>query len=218
MNLPTLAVIVLVSAGAAIATPVLAKGFMRRGTGVFYESNFLIQRAPQLCSVLNIFLIAISHFIGSGQIKLPNGLEVLHPLFTLFPNLPSNIAHLIAWPGVAILLSGLVFMIGGWISLGECFSTDAEVMNGHAVKNTGLLKYVMHPAYSGIIQSLLGASIAAVSPICTALTLFVIMPLWLNRAKYEEKLLIESLGEPYKEYAKSLNWRRLIPNFIPIGV
>jgi protein-S-isoprenylcysteine O-methyltransferase Ste14 len=76
----------------------------------------------------------------------------------------------------------------------------------------------MHPAYSGIIQSLLGASIAAVSPICTALTLFVIMPLWLNRAKYEEKLLIESLGEPYKEYAKSLNWRRLIPNFIPIGV
>src|SRR5258708_13925299 len=39
-------------------------------------------------------------------------------------------------------------------SLGECFSTDAEVLDGHTVRNTGLLKYVMHPAYSGIIQCL----------------------------------------------------------------
>jgi protein-S-isoprenylcysteine O-methyltransferase Ste14 len=86
------------------------------------------------------------------------------------------------------------------------------------VKNTGLLRYVMHPAYSGIIQCLLGASIAATSAVAVAFCLFVVAPLWLRRAKYEEQLLIENLGQPYKEYAEQTKWRRLVPTFFPIGV
>ena len=49
-------------------------------------------------------------------------------------------------------------------------------------------------------------------------TVVLVAPLWLKRAKYEEQLLLESLGQSYREYAEQLKWRRLIPRFIPIGV
>ena len=131
---------------------------------------------------------------------------------------PKDAALIISWLGVVIFVSGLVFMIGGWISLGEFFSTDAELMENHSVRDTGLLAYVMHPAYSGIIQCLLGASLTCTSLFCALFTVAIVAPLWLKRAKYEEKILIEALGEEYKEYGNNMGWRRLVPRFIPIGV
>ncbi len=215
-NLPSLVLLVLVGIAVLLATPVLFKGFSRRGKGVKYEKDFLIQRAPQLVSVFTIFLIAVSFLLYNGIVPAFSGAI---PFIVLTSGkAPEGIALAISWLGNAILISGLIFMIGGWYSLGEFFSTDAEVMENHTVRDTGLLAYVMHPAYSGIIQSLLGASLACTSVFCAIFTVAMVAPLWLRRAKYEERLLIEALGEPYEQYAKNMGWRRLVPRFIPIGV
>lgn len=212
-NAPSWAVVALATVAVIVSTPVLAKGFARRGKGVFYESNFLIQRAPQLVSLLNIAAIFVSTFTFNNHMSPP----LATPVFTLTKGEPGLLIA-VAWLGVAIMVSGLIFMIGGWYSLGEAFSTDAELLDGQKVKDTGLLKFVMHPAYSGIIQSLVGASVAALSPLSLGLSLFVVAPLWLNRAKYEEELLIKTFGDNYKDYARKLKWRRLVPSFFPIGV
>jgi protein-S-isoprenylcysteine O-methyltransferase Ste14 len=214
LNAQTLATAFLVVCGAVVSVPVLFQGFKRRGSGVKYEHNFLIQRAPQLVSLFNIAVTATAFLVYNNLIP---GMP-LAVLLSLGSVLTGVAGLVLSWLGVLILLSGLIFMIGGWYSLGECFSTDAEVLEGHKVRKDGLLAYVMHPAYSGIIQSLFGASLAALSPIALAVTVLLVAPLWLNRAKYEERLLIESLGESYREYAEELKWRRLIPRFIPIGV
>jgi len=212
-NAPTWATVAVLLVGSAIAAPVLYKGFVRRGSGVKYEVNFMIQRAPQYASLFNILLIVISFLVYNKIINVP----VLE--FFAYPASETDpMINAISWTGVAILISGMVFMVGGWISLGECFSTDAEVLSEHKVKNNGLLKYVMHPAYSGIIQCLLGASLAATGWVSVFFTCLVVAPLWLRRAKYEEAMLIENLGEPYKQYAEQTKWRRLVPTFIPIGV
>lgn len=213
-NAPTMCTLVLVGIGAAISAPVLIKGFTRRGTGVKYEQNFKIQRAPQMMTLVNVIIIVLA-FLGY------NGVLDRVPFLMMFAatNMPPEGGVLwMSWLGNAILVSGLIFMIGGWYSLGECFSTDAEVLDGHTVRSDGLLKFVMHPAYSGIIQCLLGASLAATSIAGAACAVCLVAPLWLNRAKYEEKLLIESLGQSYKDYAENMKWRRLVPTFIPIGV
>lgn len=215
LTAPTLVTIALLAVGIIFASPVLFHGFRRRGKGIKYENNFVIQRAPQLASVINIGLIVVS-FVALNQLFFSYSWCL--PILTQAQLLPHTAQTILSWLGVAILVSGLVFMIGGWYSLGECFSTDAEVLDGHTVRKAGLLKYVMHPAYSGIIQSLLGASLASLSFLCVAFTLLLVAPLWLNRAKYEEQLLIETLGESYTAYAKELKWRRLIPSFFPIGV
>ena len=209
---PTIAVAGLVSIGVIFAVPVLAQGFSRRGKGVFYENNFLLQRAPQLVSLLNIAVITLSTLHLNGL----TGFQSV-PLVSLTRE-PQGAMLVVAWLGVAILLSGLIFMIGGWYSLVESFSTDAALLEGQKLRSGGLLQFVMHPAYSGIIQSLTGASIAALSPISLIIAVCAVAPLWLRRAKYEEKLLIDTFGQEYEEYARKLKWRRLVPRFIPIGV
>lgn len=214
LNAPTACIAILALIGALMSAPVLYRGFKRRGTGVFYERNFIIQRAPQYSTLLAA-LVAIAGFLAGNGVIGGNAAMLLTPLHFLAPE---SVWKGIAWVGLLQFCSGLFFMIGGWYSLGECFTTDAEVLDGHKVRKDGLLKYVMHPAYSGIIQSVLGASIAAVCPLAVVLTLFLVAPLWLNRAKYEEKLLLESLGPEYKEYGEEMKWRRLVPKCFPIGV
>lgn len=213
-NLQTWVVVALVSVGVCFSVPVLAKGFARRGKGVVYESDFMIQRAPQLVSLANIALVAASFFVYNHHLDAP----LLVPLCTLTNEPPSGLLWVLSWLGVLILTSGLIFMIGGWYSLGEAFSTDAELLDGQKVRDTGLLAFVMHPAYSGIIQCLVGSSIASLSPLSLAWAIILVAPLWLKRAKYEEALLIKTFGDNYKQYAAKLKWRRLVPKFIPIGV
>ncbi|MFX6315280.1 hypothetical protein ABTF93_19890, partial [Acinetobacter baumannii] len=77
------------------------------------------QRFPQLCSVFNIGLVALSFMVYSNLIEAP----ALSPYFSLTVGHATGVLLAISWLGVAILLSGLIFMIGGWYSLGEAFST-----------------------------------------------------------------------------------------------
>jgi protein-S-isoprenylcysteine O-methyltransferase Ste14 len=218
LNLPTLCTCLLVIGGTGAAAPVLVRGFKRRGSGVKYEKNFLVQRAPQFLILADVVLIIIAFLLYADlPIALPVERSQLM-LFVLGQGKPVGSAAWMSWFGVLLLISGMIFMIGGWYSLGKYFSTDAELLDDHAVCKAGLFKYVMHPAYSGIIQCLLGASLAATSIFCVLFTLFAVAPLWLKRAKYEEQLLLENLGQPYKEYGDEVKWRRLVPTFFPFGV
>lgn len=213
-NKTTMATVLLVTLGAVAAAPVLYQGFRRRGKGVRYERNFLVQRAPQLLSLGNLALIVLS-FLAFNNLIDAGGLM---PLLTVAQFLAEPARSAVSWAGVAVLSSGLVFMIGGWYSLGDCFSTDAELLEKQTIRESGLLKLVMHPAYSGIIQSLLGASLATLSLSSALVLLALVAPSWLKRARYEEKLLIEAFGKSYTDYADKLKWRRLVPSFIPIGI
>ena len=70
-NAQTLAVVGLTSLGIVVSAPVLAKGFSRRGKGVRYESNFVIQRAPQLMALLSIAIIVISFLAYNAELNAP---------------------------------------------------------------------------------------------------------------------------------------------------
>lgn len=214
-NLPSMTVVGLLLIGIVLSVPVLYRGFSRRGKGVVYESDFWIQRAPQLLSGVNVALIVVAFLTYNGVIS---GVPGLVPFVTMTQGEPTGAYLIVSWIGVVLMIIGFVFMIGGWYSLGDAFSTDAELLEGQEVKNSGLLRFVMHPCYSGIIQSLVGASVAGLSPLGLGFALFVVAPLWLRRAKYEEQLLVKTFGEKYNDYANKLKWRRLVPSFFPIGV
>lgn len=215
LNLPTIFTCAITVIGGIIATPVLIKGFRKRGTGI-HESNFLIQRAPQFLSLANVVLIVFAFLFYIDL--LPSDLGCIQRLIVLTSGYPDGIVAAISWLGVFVLGSGMFFMVGGWYNLGEYFSTDSEVLQGQGVRKTGLFGYVMHPIYSGIIQCLIGASLAATSVICLAFAFFVVAPLWLRRAKYEEDILVKHLGSGYKEYGDEMKWRRLVPKVFPFGV
>ncbi len=216
LNLPTIVTCATVITGAIVATPVLIKGFQRRGTGVVYERNFAIQRAPQLLTLANVILIVFSFFFYTGL--FPDGLGGLDKVLFVIGEQQSVLGSLLSWLGVLILISGMIFMVGGWYCLGEYFTTDAEILEGQGVRTTGLYQYVMHPIYSGIIQCVVGASLASTSLFCLAFALVVVAPLWLARARYEENNILKHLGPDYKSYGDKMKWRRLVPIILPFGV
>ncbi len=184
------------------AIPIGVQGLRRRGTSATYESRFWIQRAPQLAVLLNALLI-----LGASPERLLN----------LFAHLPSAVSSLVGWCGVVLYVSGLTFLLGGWYSLGANFSTDAELLRGQTLTSRGFYRVVLHPAYSGVAQALLGAGLASGSLIAVAFTALVAVPLGYRRARYEEALLVKRFGEQYKRYATSIGWRRLVPRFVPFG-
>ena len=53
-----------------MATPVLFKGFQRRGKGVFYENNYMIQRAPQMATLANVIVIVPAFLAAYPDIRL----------------------------------------------------------------------------------------------------------------------------------------------------
>ena len=111
-----------------LSLPVLVQGLRRRGTGRKYESLFWVQRAPQIAVLLNIgVVLAAFEFPRAGTMGL-------------FGQLPSGAVAVVAWCGVGLYLSGLGFLVGGWYSLRENFSTDAEVLADHSVATGGLFE------------------------------------------------------------------------------
>jgi protein-S-isoprenylcysteine O-methyltransferase Ste14 len=185
--------------------PIAVRGLRRRGTGDTYESLFWVQRAPQIAVLLNIVLIV-------AAFELP-----WEGMGNLFAYLPSGASGLVAWCGVALYLSGLIFVVGGWYSLGENFSTDAELLADQSVTNRGLYRFVLHPVYSGVGQALFGAGLTSGALSAVVVTALLVIPLGYRRARYEESLLIGRFGEQYRCYAESVGWRRLVPKFVPFG-
>jgi protein-S-isoprenylcysteine O-methyltransferase Ste14 len=185
--------------------PILVRGLRRRGTGDRYESLFWVQRAPQIAVLLNVVLVVAAFEMPWGRMN------------DLFAHLPGEASGLVAWFGVALYLSGLIFVVGGWYSLGANFSTDSELLADQSVTNRGLYRFVLHPVYSGVGQALLGAGLASGSLVAVVFSALIVAPLGYRRARYEEGLLLERFGEQYRRYAESLGWRRLVPRFVPFG-
>lgn len=200
---PERAIVLLGSVALVTALPAAVQGFRRRGSGERHEASFWIQRAPQLAVLANALLLE--------RAFSPGGLP------SLLPHLPPVVSASVGWVGVALYASGLVFLVGGWYSLGANFSLDAELVRDQTVTETGLYRVVLHPAYSGVAQALLGAGLAAGSGVALLFTLLVVAPLGLRRARYEEALLLERFGEAYERYARSVGWRRIVPRFVPFG-
>jgi len=185
--------------------PVAVRGIRRRGTGDTYESLFWVQRAPQIAVALNVAVIV-------AAFELPGTATG-----NLFAHLPSWASGLVGWCGAALYVSGLVFVVGGWYSLGDNFSTDAELLPDQSVTNRGLYRFVLHPVYSGVGQALLGAGLASGAILAVVFTALFVLPLGYRRARYEESLLIGRFGDDYRRHAESVRWRRLVPRFVPFG-
>jgi len=102
----------------------------------------------------------------------------------------------------------LVFFIFSWLqvwsykTLGTNYSQEIIVSKKQSIVKTGPYKFVRHPQYISQLLSDLGAGVALLSYLVVPVTLFVLFPLFLMRAVYEEKLLIKHYGGEFEEYKK----------------
>lgn len=218
--------LLIVTVAGLASVPILARGFRRRGTGVVYEHSFVTQNLPQLMLIIGALVMAgafkaVTFQVDSGQSGMFDRVLARFPtlarLLSVADLLPAAYAGEVAWLGLVLSASGVVFVVGGWYSLGRHFSPNVEIFSDHAVHDGGLFRVVMHPAYSGFIQFFTGSAFVVLSPLMLVLTLGGGLPLALHRARREEILLTERFGARYTEFARSRRWRRIVPTVFPFG-
>ena len=86
--------------------------------------------------------------------------------------------------------------------LGEMWSSNAQIKENHKLRTEGPYSITRHPIYTGMLGMLLGTTFIfgfGYSFIIFVYT-FIIFKIKINN---EEKLLLETFGEEYKDFKKS---------------
>jgi protein-S-isoprenylcysteine O-methyltransferase Ste14 len=112
-----------------------------------------------------------------------------------------------AWPlfVIGLMLMGVGVAIRWWamITLGRLFTMDVRVQPGQMVIDRGPYRWVRHPAYTGLITFFAGLGLALSNWISLAVLLVIPTAGLIVRIHAEERALLASLGEPYRQFCAS---------------
>ena len=116
------------------------------------------------------------------------------------------------YPGVVLMLLGVVVRQWAIAVLGRFFSLNVRVVEDHRVVDKGPYRLVRHPSYTGILITFIGLSLAVQSLGALLVLLIVFIVSYGYRMKVEEKTLLSELGDIYVSYMKRA--KRIIPYLI----
>lgn len=133
--------------------------------------------------------------------------------FAFAANVQSAAIRDARWPlfvvGVLLMAAGIVLRQWSVALLGRYFTTDVRLHEGQTVVDTGPYRWLRHPSYTGMLLTFLGIGLA-LGNWASVLALVVLPTIGLVvRIRFEERVLLEGLGEPYRRFAESR--ARLIP-------
>jgi protein-S-isoprenylcysteine O-methyltransferase Ste14 len=111
--------------------------------------------------------------------------------------------------GVLLMWAGIGVAIWAVRTLGRFYRPVVAIQEGHAVITSGPYRYVRHPMYAGALLLMLGFGVALGSWLGILLSVLVPLPAYVRRIKVEERMLEDSLGEPYRRYAEGR--ARIVP-------
>jgi protein-S-isoprenylcysteine O-methyltransferase Ste14 len=136
---------------------------------------------------------------------------VRRPMFTPLAGTGKVSEILLAGVAVAASLSSVWMMFAAIRVLGRQWSLTARVLEGHKLITTGPYGLVRHPIYTALLSMILATGLAQ-SP---WLALLIAIPVYLVgtliRIRSEEKLLRETFGAEYEEFAQRVP--ALLPRF-----
>jgi protein-S-isoprenylcysteine O-methyltransferase Ste14 len=105
--------------------------------------------------------------------------------------------------GIALVVLGPLLRICARRSLGEWFTYAASVGDRRAIVTTGMYSRVRHPAYLGTLLFMYGTALATGSLLGLAMA-SVAVPLILQKARREERLLLARFPIEYSDYRRSV--------------
>jgi protein-S-isoprenylcysteine O-methyltransferase Ste14 len=105
--------------------------------------------------------------------------------------------------GMVLMCAGIVIRQWAVALLGELFTVDVRVHEGQRVIERGPYRWVRHPSYTGLIMTFLGIGLALGN--WAALIVLAVLPTagLVVRIRFEERALLDGLGEPYRRFAAS---------------
>jgi len=120
--------------------------------------------------------------------------------------------HWVFYPGIFLMLLGVLVRQWAIAVLGRFFSLTARVATDHRVVTRGPYRLVRHPSYTGVLITFIGLGLAVQSLGGLLVLLGVFSLSYGYRIRVEEKTLLSELGQDYASYMKRT--KRLIPYLI----
>jgi protein-S-isoprenylcysteine O-methyltransferase Ste14 len=103
--------------------------------------------------------------------------------------------------GLVLMGAGIAFRQWAVVVLGRFFTVDVRVHEGQTVVERGPYRWLRHPSYTGLIVTFLGLGLALDNWV--ALAVLAVLPTagLVYRIHFEERALLDGLGEPYRRFA-----------------
>jgi protein-S-isoprenylcysteine O-methyltransferase Ste14 len=127
-------------------------------------------------------------------------------------NAEGSAALLLALCGCLLALAGAALVLWSRAELGSAWSFVPMADQRTGLVATGPYRFVRHPIYLGLSMLAMGEALAFSSWPAVAVVLAAIVPTFVWRARVEERLLADTLGERYVAYRKQT--RMIIPRFL----
>ena len=111
--------------------------------------------------------------------------------------------------GLALLVAGSLLRQHCFRMLGRSFTAAVVVVKEQTIVERGAYRWIRHPSYTGGVLMYAGIALALGNWISLVVVLVMVLGSYLYRVHVEERALIETLGQPYREYMQRT--RRFIP-------
>lgn len=123
---------------------------------------------------------------------------------------PRSLGLLSAWniAGLTLFVVGLTFAVIAVCTLKRFYSSTLVTRKEHQLITHGVYRYTRHPIYLGVLMACMAPAVYAPS-LYGFLTMLVLIPIFLNRIRMEEKMLTEEFGDAYRIYKEATS--KLIP-------
>jgi protein-S-isoprenylcysteine O-methyltransferase len=114
--------------------------------------------------------------------------------------------------GVLLIVLGSLLRRYCWRTLGEYFTGDVKARPDQPVITSGPYRWVRHPSYTAGMIMFIGIGLALGSWLSFALLTIATIATYSYRVAVEERVLLETIGEPYGSYMKQR--KRFIPYIV----
>ncbi len=115
----------------------------------------------------------------------------------------------LGWVGCACLVLGLAVRLAAVAALRRQFTTVVTIVAQHHLVDSGPYRRVRHPAYLGLLMSLLGFGLCSGHWVSLAVAIGLPLAAIVYRIRVEERALLQHFGPAYAAYASRT--KRLVP-------
>jgi len=115
------------------------------------------------------------------------------------------------WLGVLLLVGALLIFARAHQDLKSNWSPTLEIRQDHTLVTNGIYRYIRHPMYASQWVWVIAQSLLLQNWLAGPLALIVFIPFYLLRVQAEEKMMRDTFGDHYQEYAKKTGG--VIPKF-----
>jgi len=108
------------------------------------------------------------------------------------------------WVGVLLIILALIVFWRAHVDLKTNWSPSLEIREKHELITRGIYGYIRHPMYASQWLWVIAQPLLLQNWIAGWLDLFVFILFYVLRVRAEEKLMIDTFGEQYREYMKKV--------------